>query len=169
MCVRYIPTRRHFHKALIEKDIAKLRAHLIQRMQRAGISICTEGFEIVRLKRGRLPSAAGQHVDREVSSLLRDLRGILGSFSDGVGETPSSGDQFALLQIAKDLGVGAGLGFANGLEHFAGGVLYGVDQEDEYVTVLLDPFVLERIALAYFRRLGTDFLLHSKNTHTSLN
>src|SRR5690242_14619651 len=155
---------RHLNKALREEDVPELLPDLHQRVQCAGILLCSEGCKVVGLEVCCLPCAAGEKICWQVCVLYRHLLCVLGAIGDGVCDNLGDGDELLLLQVVELLSVRDGLRLLNVLQKLLHAILWLLcGDQDEVGTILLDPLVLEGIALSYARRVLADNVLYRVN------
>jgi hypothetical protein len=112
--------------------------------------ICAERGEVVWLEVGGLPCIVCEQFNSQVGVFYWYLLRVLGPLCDGVCDDLCNSDKLLLLQLRKEFGIVEGLGVFDTLEEFPVEIfrLFGL-QKNDVATVLLDPLVLETIALSY--------------------
>ena len=72
----------HFLETHFEEDLAEFLTDLVQGMQSAGVLVGSKSLEVVWFEVCRLPGSRGDHVGCQISLLLLNLEGELGSLLD---------------------------------------------------------------------------------------
>lgn len=135
-------------------------------MQRTSILIGTQRGEIVRLEVCSLPRAALKKLRSQIRMLHWDFFCVLGALRNGIGNDLRNSDKLLLLKLRKKFRIGEGLRFLDTSEEIAIGIFrLFVQERNQRIAILLNPLILEAIALSYARNFRAEDTLRPECQH----
>lgn len=140
----------HFGEAHFKEDLTEFLTDLHEGMQVTRGRRGSGSGEVVLFKGSILPGLILEHVDSDISLLVAFSEREIGALGDGVGGESLTVTKLSTLEILEDIRLGVMAGASDLPEVLLGLILDGVDETNEPGTILLNPLVLESLALADF-------------------